>query len=346
MKSESEIILTQYSKGSGCGCKVAPAVLEKLLKDQQNVSNKNLLVGISSRDDAAVYDIGNGNLVISTTDFFTPIVNDPFQFGQVAAANAISDVYAMGGTPLMALSVLGWPVEKIPAELAAQVIKGAQSICEQAGIPLAGGHSIDISEPVFGLCVTGLTSPSQLKRNNTAQPGDVLFLTKPLGSGVLASALKRKEISSVHESELINQLIQLNRIGAKLGKIPAVTAMTDVTGFGLVGHAIEMTDSGRLTAEIQKSSAPKMSGFDEYAARFIYPENTTRNFSAYSQTVSGMEDLDFLLFCDPQTNGGLLFSVEASHAQEVVTFLQNENQAFWQIGKMKSFTGKAIEFMN
>ena len=220
MKSESEIILTQYSKGSGCGCKVAPAVLEKLLKDQQNVSNKNLLVGISSRDDAAVYDIGNGNLVISTTDFFTPIVNDPFQFGQVAAANAISDVYAMGGTPLMALSVLGWPVEKIPAELAAQVIKGAQSICEQAGIPLAGGHSIDISEPVFGLCVTGLTSPSQLKRNNTAQPGDVLFLTKPLGSGVLASALKRKEISSVHESE-DRKSTRLNSSHTDISRMPS-----------------------------------------------------------------------------------------------------------------------------
>jgi selenide, water dikinase len=345
MKNESEITLTQFSKGSGCGCKVGPAVLEKLLKGSQTISDERLLVGISSRDDAAVYDAGNGNLIISTTDFFTPIVNNPFQFGQVAAANAISDVYAMGGTPLMALSVLGWPVEKISIELAAQVIEGAQSICKQAGIPLAGGHSIDIAEPVFGLCVTGLTSQGELKRNNTAKPGDVLFLTKPLGTGVLAAALKRKEINSAHESELIQQLIQLNTIGAKLGKIKEVTAMTDVTGFGLAGHTIEMTDAGRLTAVIKKSSIPKLNGFDEYTSRFIYPENTTRNFSAYSEMVSGMENLDFLLLCDPQTNGGLLFSVDYTHAEKVAKFLHDEQQPFWQIGEMKPYSDKGIEFI-
>ena len=245
------IKLTQYSHGAGCGCKIAPKVLDEILKSSFALpDNRNLLVGNHSKDDAAVYDLGNGTALISTTDFFMPIVDDAFDFGRIAAANSISDVYAMGGKPLMAIAILGWPVEKLPVELAQKLIEGGRTICAEAGIPLAGGHSIDSQEPIFGLAVTGIVPIENLKKNNTAQEGDLLFITKPLGVGVLSTAQKRGLLKEEHLPLMIQQMAALNIIGEELGKIKGVTAMTDVTGFGLLGHLIEMTEGSGLSAEI------------------------------------------------------------------------------------------------
>ncbi|MFZ1313354.1 MAG: selenide, water dikinase SelD, partial [Chitinophagaceae bacterium] len=229
------IKLTQYSHGAGCGCKIAPKVLDEILKSSLALpDNDKLLVGNHSKDDAAVYDLGYGSAIISTTDFFMPIVDDPFDFGRIAAANSISDVYAMGGKPMMAVAILGWPVEKIPVEIAQKVIEGGRSICREAGIPLAGGHSIDSPEPIFGLAVTGIVPIENLKKNNTAQEGDYLFLTKPLGVGILSTAQKRGLLKEEHLLVMIEQMTTLNKIGEGLGKIKGVTAMTDITGFGLL----------------------------------------------------------------------------------------------------------------
>ena len=230
------IKLTQYSRGAGCGCKISPAVLEEILHSQFTFPGQNLLVGNSSNDDAAVYDLGDGNALISTTDFFMPIVDDPFDFGQIASANAISDIYAMGGKPILAIALLGWPVEKLPAAVAKEVMEGARKICAEAGITLAGGHSIDSAEPFFGLSVNGLVSVDNLKKNNTAKEGDLLFLTKPIGVGILSTAQKRNVLKEDHVSILIDQLTQLNSAGESLGKVQGVSAMTDTTGFGLAGH--------------------------------------------------------------------------------------------------------------
>ncbi len=233
--------LTQYSHGAGCGCKISPKVLDEILKTSVAFpDNDKLLVGNHSRDDAAVYDLGNGTAIISTTDFFMPIVDDPFEFGRIAAANSISDVYAMGGKPLMAIAVLGWPVNKLPADVAQKVVEGGRSICLEAGIPLAGGHSIDSPEPIFGLAVTGILPIESLKQNNTAKEGDLLFLTKPLGVGILSTAQKRGLLNEELLAVIVKQMTTLNKTGEELGKIKGVHAMTDVTGFGFLGHLIEM----------------------------------------------------------------------------------------------------------
>ncbi|MFA5419396.1 MAG: selenide, water dikinase SelD, partial [Bacteroidales bacterium] len=230
------IRLTQYSHGAGCGCKISPKVLDTILKTgiAQDTDN-NLLVGNDSRDDAAVYDLGDGTAIISTTDFFLPIVDDPFAFGKIAAVNAISDVYAMGGTPLLAIAILGWPVDKIPPEIASQVMEGGRSACKEAGIMLAGGHSIDNPEPVFGLAVTGRIDISKLKKNNSAKPGSKLYLTKPLGVGILSTAQKQGVLKEEHQFIARDSMMILNKVGARLADIEGVNAMTDVTGFGLLG---------------------------------------------------------------------------------------------------------------
>ncbi len=246
-----KIKLTQYSRGAGCGCKIAPAVLEEILEtNTAQPINKNLLVGNSSNDDAAVYDLGNGMALIATTDFFMPVVDDAYNFGRIAAANAISDVYAMGGRPALAIAILGWPVEQLPIALAQQVLEGARAVCAVAGIPLAGGHSIDTIEPVFGLAVNGLCDVAHLKKNNTAKAGNLLFLTKPIGVGILSTAQKRGVLKEEHEQILLAQMTALNSIGEALGKIPGVTAMTDVTGFGLAGHLVEMAVGSGLSAAL------------------------------------------------------------------------------------------------
>lgn len=266
------IKLTQYSRGAGCGCKIAPKVLDEILEGKHSSPLfENLLVGNNNNDDAAVYDLGNGQALISTTDFFMPIVDDAFDFGRIAAANSISDVYAMGGKPVMAVAILGWPVEKLPAELAQKMIEGATAICNEANIPLAGGHSIDSQEPIFGLAVSGIVDIENLKKNNTAQEGDLLFLTKPLGVGILSTAQKRGVLSDEHQTGMIAQMISLNKIGEQLGSIKGVTAMTDVTGFGLLGHLIEMATGSRLSAELYYDKIPIANGVKEYIAQRIFP---------------------------------------------------------------------------
>jgi selenide,water dikinase len=322
----AEIKLTHYSHGGGCGCKISPKVLDEILRSDLPVpENSRLLVGNSSKDDAAAYDLGNGMALISTTDFFMPIVDDAFDFGRVASANAISDVYAMGGKPLMAVAILGWPVETLPAELAQKVLEGSRAICAEAGIPLAGGHSIDSKEPIFGLAVSGLVDIKNLKRNNTAKAGDHIFLTKPLGTGVLATAQKRGLLHEDHLSLLIKQLTTLNSIGEALGKVAGVSAMTDVTGFGLLGHLIEMAEGAGISAEIQYSLLPVAEGVRECLAQRIVPDATYRNWNSYS-TKTGFEKgvnvmEAFNLLPDPQTNGGLLIAVDEGAVEEVKKIL-------------------------
>lgn len=348
-KFDGEAKLTQFSRGAGCGCKIAPKVLDEILKTNiATPANSKLLVGNSSKDDAAVYDLGNGTALISTTDFFMPIVDDAFDFGRIASANAISDVYAMGGKPLLAVAILGWPVDKLPAELAQKVLDGSRKICEEAGIPLAGGHSIDSAEPIFGLAVTGLVDIKNLKKNNTAKPGDVLFLTKPLGVGVLSTAQKRSVIKEEHVAVMINQMTQLNKIGEALGTIEGVTAMTDVTGFGLLGHLIEMAEGAGCAAEINYSALPVADGVKEYLAQRIVPDATYRNWNSYS-TKTGFEKgvnvmEAFNLLPDPQTNGGLLIAVDTA-AVDIVKFLLKENglgDFAEPIGKMTVISEKTV----
>lgn len=327
------IKLTQYSKASGCGCKIAPAVLEEIIGGcKQTLTFKNLLVGNETKDDAAVYELEDGNCVISTTDFFTPIVDDAFDFGKISACNAISDVYAMGGKPLMAVAILGWPVEKIPANIAQQVLKGAQEICTLAGIPLAGGHSVDTQEPLFGLAVTGLVKKDHIKKNNSVEENDVLYLTKPLGIGVLSTALKRGLLKDEDYKILIEQTTALNTIGEKVSGFSYVNAMTDVTGFGFTGHLLEMLNDTKYSAVIKKETLPVINVAKELAKQFVFPDNTTRNYNAQAKHIAGMTDLDFILYCDPQTSGGLLFSVSADHEQEMDLFLNSQQQFFAKVG--------------
>ena len=343
------IQLTQFAHGGGCGCKIAPQVLKEILQSNfAQPDNDKLLVGNSSNDDAAVYDMGNGTALIATTDFFMPIVDDAFDFGRVASANAISDVYAMGGKPVLALAILGWPVDKLPAALAQKVIEGARAVCKEAGIMLAGGHSIDTTEPVFGLAVNGFVDIASLKKNNTAQEGDALFVTKPIGVGILATAQKRGLLLPNDEALLINQLTQLNAIGYELGKIKGVTAMTDVTGFGLLGHLMEMAEGSGLSAELNYGAVPTIASLNHYLQQRIVPDATYRNWNAYSANVGfgkGVNVMEaFTVLPDPQTNGGLLFAVNENSIAEVQALLQQHGlEKFMQpIGKMVAKEEKTI----
>jgi len=304
------IKLTEYSHGSGCGCKIAPATLDKILSSttpQQH--SKKLLVGNESKDDAAVYDLGNGTGLISTTDFFMPIVDDPFVFGQIAATNAISDVYAMGGRPVMAIAIFGWPLDKLSEEIGQQVIEGGRFACQQAGMSLAGGHSIDAPEPIFGLAVSGLVELTHLKQNNTAKAGDYLFLTKPIGVGILSTAQKQKKIASEHAGIATQSMCQLNSIGPLLSKIPGVNAMTDVTGFGLGGHLREMCEGSKLSARIDYATLPVLPETLRYLSMGCSPGGALRNFESYGELIGSMTPEQQAIVCDPQTSGGLLLSV-------------------------------------
>lgn len=347
------IRLTEYSRGAGCGCKIAPKQLEEILKSNSvSQHDKNLLVGNSSKDDAAVYDLANGMALISTTDFFMPIVDDAFDFGKIAAANAISDVYAMGGKPLIAIAILGWPVEKLPAELAQQVLEGGRAICAAAGIPLAGGHSIDSAEPIFGLAVNGLVDLKNLKKNDTAKAGDLIFLTKPLGVGVLSTAQKRNVLKEAHYPLMIQQMSMLNSIGEALGKIEGVTAMTDVTGFGLLGHLIEMAEGAALSADIIYSQVPVIDGAREYLLQRIIPDATYRNWNSYSDKTKfekGVNVMEaFNLLPDPQTNGGLLIAVDPAAAGPVIDLLKDNGlEKFTEpIGSFKERGDKIVTVIN
>jgi selenide,water dikinase len=348
-----EIKLTQYSHGAGCGCKIAPKVLDQILSGLGEKANfPDLLVGNEGRDDAAVMDIGNGQAIISTTDFFMPIVDDAYDFGRIAAANSISDVYAMGGKPLMAIAVLGWPVEKLPVELASKVLEGGRSICREAGIPLAGGHSIDSPEPIFGLAVTGMVQHDSLKKNNTATEGDWLFLTKPLGVGVLSTAQKRGVLHAEHQSVMIESMAKLNRVGELLSSLQAVTAMTDVTGFGLLGHLVEMAEGSGLSAQLFYPKIPVLDGVRAYIAQRIFPDATTRNWSSFGEKISfgpGVNVLEaFTLLPDPQTNGGLLFTVKEEGLNAVKSLLAKAGLADFAepIGKMTAKGEKLIAVLN
>jgi len=320
--------LTEFSKGGGCGCKIAPAALQQILQTSDLPSFSQLLVGNESSDDAAVFQINEQQAVVSTTDFFLPIVDDAFDFGRIASANAISDVYAMGGTPLLAIAILGWPVDKLPLDAARDVLEGARNICATAGIPLAGGHTIDSNDPIFGLAVTGTVTTANLKKNNTAQKGDLLFLTKKLGAGVLATALKKNLLQPEDYRILIDQMTRLNSIGEKLGKINGVHAMTDVTGFGLLGHLAEMATGSGLGAQVSYRALKKMQGLETYLTQKTIPDATFRNWNSYSKLVQfekGVNVMEaFNLLPDPQTNGGLLIAVAADAVEEVSDLFRSE----------------------
>ena len=311
----ASVKLTRYSHGAGCGCKIAPAVLDRILAAQQTApDHRRLLVGNDARDDAAVYDLGTGQALISTTDFFMPIVDDPFTFGRIAAANALSDVYAMGGTPILAIAILGWPVSALPPEVAGEVIAGGRAACDEADVPLAGGHSIDSPEPIFGLAVNGLVALGHLKKNSTARDGDVLFLTKPLGVGLMTTAEKRGLLRDEDRGVAAKQMTRLNHVGEGLGRLEAVHAMTDVTGFGLLGHLLEMCRGSGLAAEIDVDQVPRLDGIDYYLDRETVPGGTERNWDSYGDVVGALTARQRHLLCDPQTSGGLLVAADA-HGQ-------------------------------
>lgn len=347
--NEPEIKLTQFSSGAGCGCKIGPAALQEILKTSLIFpADNNILVGNGNNDDAAVYALNDTTALISSSDFFTPIVDDAYDFGRIAAANALSDIYAMGGKPLMAIALLGWPLEKLGPQLAAKVLDGARAVCAQAGISLAGGHSIDIKDPVFGLAATGIVSQSTLLKNSTAQTGDYIFLTKPIGVGILATAQKRGEISQQDAQLMITQMTTLNNLGFELAQLKVVTAMTDVTGFGLLGHLTEMAEATNLTAEIYYHKIPILTAAKTYLAKKLIPDATYRNWNAYSKQTGfekGVNVLEaFNILPDPQTNGGLLFTVAEKNIKAVQDLLKENHLSKFiaPIGQMVSRQEKTI----
>jgi len=330
-----DVKLTEYSHGAGCGCKISPQVLSTILQSKLDIApDPKLLVGNSTRDDAAAYDLGNGQVVLSTTDFFMPICDDPFDFGRIAATNAISDIYAMGGQPLMAIAIFGWPINKLPAEVAQQVIDGGRQACADAGIMLAGGHSIDAPEPIFGLAVTGQVEKQKLKQNNTARDGDVLMLTKPLGVGILTTAQKQKKLLPEHNGIAIETMCQLNRIGSVLAEVQGVNAMTDVTGFGLAGHLIEMAEGADLYARVRFDNLPTLPHIHDYLLQGCVPGGSLRNFDSYGQHMSPVPEQQRNLLCDPQTSGGLLISVAKEAVETVYQTCREHNQSIEIIGEL------------
>lgn len=338
------IRLTQYSHGAGCGCKISPKVLEQILHTEQaRFIDPNLLVGNETKDDAAVYDIGNGVGIVSTTDFFMPIVDDPFDFGRIAATNAISDIFAMGGKPIMAIAILGFPINKLPAEVAQKIVDGGRFACQQAGIALAGGHSIDSPEPIFGLAVTGIISTEQVKKNASAQADCDLYLTKPLGIGVLTTAEKQGKLKPEHKNLARNVMCQMNLIGAEFAKVDEITAMTDVTGFGLLGHLTEICQGSNLRAEVYFDQIQTLDGVREYIAQGAVPGGTTRNFDSYGHLISPLSDEQKAILCDPQTSGGLLIAVKPQAVESVKQIAKNANVALYPVGRLlKAESGKVL----
>ncbi|WKE65948.1 selenide, water dikinase SelD [Gallaecimonas kandeliae] len=333
----SKIRLTQYSHGAGCGCKISPKVLDAILAGSKSqMVFPDLLVGNDSKDDAAVVDLGDGTGIVSTTDFFMPIVDDPADFGRIAATNAISDIYAMGGTPLMAIAILGWPVNQIPAEVAGQVVAGGREVCEAAGIPLAGGHSIDAPEPIFGLAVTGRVPLNRLKRNGGAQPGDRLYLSKALGVGVLTTAEKKGLLQPQHQTLARDQMVILNSFGAKAADLAGVRAMTDVTGFGLAGHLLEMLEASGCSARLDFDSLPLLDGLDHYLALGAVPGGTHRNLDAYGHKLPELPERLRQILADPQTSGGLLIAVAEEAAAELEQLATEAGQALHAVGRIET----------
>ena len=311
--------LTQYSHGAGCGCKLSPAVLDRILSVQASPApeHASLLVGNGSRDDAAAYDLGNGQALLSTTDFFMPIVDDARTFGRIAASNSISDIYAMGGQPMLAIAILGWPVEQLSPEIAGEVLDGARSICAEAGVALGGGHSIDSPEPIFGLAVNGLVAVEQLKRNDRAEANDLLFLTKPLGVGILSTAEKRGALREEDFGVAAESMMRLNRVGAELARLKGVHAMTDVTGFGLLGHLGEMCRGSALQARLDFELIPRLTRLEHYIEGGVMPGGTERNWESYGAQMGDFTASERALLCDPQTSGGLLIAASPESKTEV-----------------------------
>lgn len=338
----SLIKLTSFSHGAGCGCKIAPSTLEKIIgtgKDNGVSADPNLLVGNLTKDDAAVYSLGNGQAIVTTTDFFMPIVDDPFDFGKIASVNALSDVYAMGGRPLVAIAILGWPVDKIDPEIAGIVLEGARSACKDAGIQLAGGHSIDTAEPIFGLAVTGQVSIKHLKKNSSAKVGSSLYLTKPLGVGIITTAQKRGIVSEDDMQLAIDSMTKLNIVGKLFGELDYVNAMTDVTGFGLLGHLVEMCEGSGVSAVIEKNSIPVFPNIKSYIDQGAIPGGTKRNWQSYGHNVAGVDENDWVVLADPQTSGGLLVSVDNDYTANFELVCLGAGLKVNQIG----FTKKRVE---
>ncbi|HYT15427.1 MAG TPA: selenide, water dikinase SelD [Burkholderiales bacterium] len=316
------IRLTQFSHGGGCGCKIAPAVLSEILaKTPIRGLPKDLLVGIESSDDAAVYRLNDEQAIVATTDFFTPIVDDPHDFGRIAATNALSDVYAMGGKPIFALAIVGMPLEKMPVEVIQRIISGGESVCAQAGIPIAGGHSIDTLEPIYGLVALGLVHPKKVKRNDRARAGDVLILGKPLGVGILSAALKKGKLSASGYKQMVEVATQLNTPGTALAELEGVHALTDVTGFGLAGHLLEICRGSKLGAEVRFDDLPVLPEALDWVKQGTATGASDRNWKGYGHDVcmpAGSPDWKRKLITDPQTSGGLLVACAPQFEQEVL----------------------------
>ncbi|SEG19276.1 selenide, water dikinase SelD [Marinobacterium lutimaris] len=344
--SDTPVRLTEYSHGAGCGCKISPKVLDRILESQLSLPDSpNLLVGNSSKDDAAAYDLGDGQVVLSTTDFFMPIVDDPFDFGRIAATNAISDIYAMGGRPLMAIAILGWPIDKLGPEVAQQVVDGGRQACADAGIPLAGGHSIDAPEPIFGLAVTGLTTREHLKQNDSAKPGDKLYLTKPLGIGILTTAQKQKKLRDEHAFLARDIMCQMNRIGAEVSRLEGVNAITDVTGFGLMGHLVEVCEGSGVDARIDAQAVPVIPEALDYLAQGCIPGGTLRNLDSYGHKLADMAEAARHLLCDPQTSGGLLIAVDPANTEALEALLAEQGVYNTCIGELRPASGAQRVFV-
>jgi len=320
--NEKPVRLTSLSHGGGCGCKIAPGILGEILKNTAKMPMpRELLVGIETADDAAVYKLNDEQALIATTDFFMPIVDDPYDFGRIAATNAISDVYAMGGRPIMALALVGMPINVLPLETIARILEGGEAVCREAGIPIGGGHTIDSVEPIYGLVVMGLVHPKKVKRNADANPGDVLVLGKPLGVGILSAALKKDCLSADGYAQMIATTTQLNKPGAELAELAGVHALTDVTGFGLAGHALEIARGAGATVAIDWAQVPLLPGVRDLAAQGMVTGASGRNWAGYRKDVvlpDGFADADRALLTDPQTSGGLLVSCDSAALDSVM----------------------------
>ena len=333
--------LTSLSHGGGCGCKIAPGVLSDILKSTHALPvPKELLVGIETADDAAVYRLNDEQALIATTDFFMPIVDDPFDFGRIAATNAISDVYAMGGTPIMALALVGMPVNVLSTQTIGRILEGGASVCQAAGIPIAGGHTIDSVEPIYGLVALGLVHPGRIKRNADAQPGDVLVLGKPLGVGVLSAALKKNALPPEGYAQMIATTTRLNTPGPALAALPGVHALTDVTGFGLAGHALEMARGSACTVSLDWPQVPVLAGVHALAAQGMVTGASARNWAGYGQQVRLPQDFaaaDQALLSDPQTSGGLLVACRPDTVDAVLdTFRQHGFEQACVVGEVQA----------
>jgi len=333
--------LTSFSHGGGCGCKISPGVLSQLLHGAARLPvPPQLLVGLDTADDAAVYRIDDEHALVATTDFFMPIVDDPHDFGRIAAANALSDIYAMGASPILALAIVAMPVDRLPLEVIRRILHGGESVCASAGVPVAGGHTIDSVEPIYGLVAIGLASPARIRRNDEARPGDRLVLGKPIGVGIASAALRKERLSPQGYAAMIASTTQLNVSGPALAGVPGVHAMTDVTGFGLLGHLLEMCRGARVRARISSAAVPRLAGTDERLAEGFVTGASARNWTAYGHEVrlpgAAPESLRALL-TDPQTSGGLLVACDPSSVDEVLAILHRDGFASaCEIGEVRA----------